>query len=223
MGKHEEKAWNLVASPNNHSALILAYCLTFSTCTSYCKDYCAGSNNTDHLPHKTSKMAEGGWREKKQLSRNTRRRGREWGQLGRVGSITSQNISDIFWFILCGGVLICSSYVLCFRLCCRFMLYCALCKTWHKTNVFDATLGSIYQQVLMMVRLSGFMVLALTCVFAPSMASACWESPACSDLSSKEKMLVRGHGCCPHFFADLGGGGGLIKTQVHTSADDPRK
>ncbi|XP_075872967.1 pro-opiomelanocortin B-like [Nelusetta ayraudi] len=40
-----------------------------------------------------------------------------------------------------------------------------------------------------MVRLSGLLVLALTCVCAPSVASACWESPVCSDLSGKERML----------------------------------
>lgn len=67
-----------------------------------------------------------------------------------------------------------------------------------------------------MVRLSGFVVLVLTCVCAPRMASACWESSACSDLSSKDRMLVRDQ----DFFTDLGGGGATHKhTQVHTGED----
>lgn len=43
----------------------------------------------------------------------------------------------------------------------------------------------------MALRLPGLLVLVLTCVCAPGVASACWESPPCSDLGSKDKMLVR--------------------------------
>lgn len=63
-----------------------------------------------------------------------------------------------------------------------------------------------------MVRFSGFVVLALTCVCAPRMASACWDSAACSNLSSKERMLVRGLSRCLHFFRVCGG----IETHAHT-------
>lgn len=59
------------------------------------------------------------------------------------------------------------------------------------------------QQVLTMVRLSGLLVLALTCVCAPSVVSACWESPVCSDLSSKERMLVRGRPPSPSVVGDF--------------------
>lgn len=72
-----------------------------------------------------------------------------------------------------------------------------------------STLVFIRPQALTMVQFSGFMVLALTCVCTFSMASACWESPACSDLSSKERMLVRGNRCCHHF---------STRTQAHMHA-----
>lgn len=43
---------------------------------------------------------------------------------------------------------------------------------------------------LRMVCLSGLLVAVLAFLCVPSLGSACWDSPTCSDLSSKEKMLV---------------------------------